>query len=75
MFLSQLCIGPVPHINGKPLSLIHISDETLEETLARHRKLLAEYMVRNNISVLPEDVYEAVSYTHLDVYKRQPVNR
>lgn len=35
-------------------------DETLEETLARHRKLLAEYMVRNNISVLPEDIYEEV---------------
>lgn len=35
-------------------------DETLEETLARHRKLLAEYMVRAGISVLPEDVYEEV---------------
>ena len=35
-------------------------DETLEETLARHRKLQAEYMVRNNISVLPEDIYEEV---------------
>lgn len=35
-------------------------NETFEETLARHRKLLAEYMVRSGISVLLEDVYEEV---------------
>lgn len=35
-------------------------DETLEETLARHRRLLAEFMVRSGISVRPEDVYEEV---------------
>lgn len=35
-------------------------NESLEETLQRHRELLADFMVRNDISVRPEDVYEEV---------------
>lgn len=35
-------------------------EETLEETLARHRALLAAYMARGGIRVRPEDVYEEV---------------
>ena len=34
--------------------------EPLEETLRKHREQLTAYMLREGISVLPEDVYEEV---------------
>ena len=60
----------------KPGGVFMINCQWSDEELAHHLNADAKnYIADNNIQLYTINAIDTVSYTHLDVYKRQEINR
>ena len=69
--MTQLCLLYTSRIRGDYDQLMEKVEEMDEVVMAEIQKSQGEYKPLAKVEELEEANYNTVSYTHLDVYKRQ----